>query len=105
MNWRLLPYQQIKDYYSKIMGKGNRIHKTAKDILLKFIEGLPPQLAFFVRDWNPEDILAALIASKLGEAYSYRASLHRYHSPPQYDQKMDITRTNLLVPPKKVLSV
>ena len=74
MNLRLLPHQQIEDYYSKIMDKGRRIHKTPQDILLKFIEGLPPQLAFFVRAGNPEDIQAALTASKLGEAYGYRAS-------------------------------
>ena len=75
MNLRLLPHQQIENYYSKIMDNGRQIHKTAKDILLKFIEGLPPQLAFFVRARNPEDIQAALTASKLGEAYGYRASL------------------------------
>ena len=28
MNQRLLPHQQIEDYYSKIMDKGRRIHKT-----------------------------------------------------------------------------
>ena len=75
MNLRLLPHQQNEDYYSRIMNKGRRIHKIAQDILLKFIDGLPPELAIFVRTGNPEDIQAALTASKLGEAYDYRASL------------------------------
>ena len=75
MNLRLLPHQQIEDYYSKIIDMGRRIHKTAQNILLKFIEGLPPKLAFFVRAGNPEDIQGALTTSKLGEAYGYRASL------------------------------
>ena len=75
MNLCLLPHQQIEDYFSKIMDEGRQIHKTAQDILLKFIEGLPPQLAFFVQAGNPEDIQAAFTASKLGEAYGYRASL------------------------------
>ena len=69
MNLCLLPHQQIEGFYSKIMDKGRRIHKTAQNILLKFIEGLPPQLAFFVQAGNPEDIQGALTASKLGEAY------------------------------------
>ena len=71
MNLCLLPHKQIEDYYSKIMDKGRRIHKTAQDILLKFIERLPPQLRFFVR----VETQKMLTASMLGEAYGYRASL------------------------------
>lgn len=74
LNLRLLPHQQMEDYYSKIMEKGRRINKNDQEIVLKFIEGLPSQLAFFVRAGNPEDIHAALTAAKLGEAYGYRAS-------------------------------
>lgn len=74
LNLRLLPHQQIEDYFSKIMEKGRRVNKSQQEIVLKFIEGLPSQLAFFVRAGNPEDINAALTAAKLGEAYGYRAS-------------------------------
>lgn len=74
LNLRLLPHQQIEDYFSKIMEKGRRVNKSPQEIVLKFIEGLPSQLAFFVRAGNPEDINAALTAAKLGEAYGYRAS-------------------------------
>ena len=49
MNLRLQPHQQIEDHYSIIKDKGRRIHNTTQDILLKFTQGLPPQLAFFVR--------------------------------------------------------
>lgn len=73
LNLRLLPHQQLEDYFSKIMEKGRRVNKSQQEITLKFIEGLPSQLAFFVRAGNPEDINAALTAAKLGEAYGYRA--------------------------------
>ena len=65
LNLRLLPHQQMEDYYSKIMEKGRKINKSDQEIVLKFIEGLP-SLAFFVRAGNPEDIHAALTAAKLG---------------------------------------
>ena len=65
MNLDLLPQQQTEDYYSKRMDKSRRIHKTNQDIFLKFTEGLPPQLAVFVRAGNPEDIQASLTASKI----------------------------------------
>ena len=74
LNLRLLPHQQMEDYYSKIMEKGRKINISDQEIVLKFIEGLPSQLAFFVRAGNPEDIHAALTAANLGEVYGYRAS-------------------------------
>ena len=72
MNLGLLPYQKIEDYYSNIMDRGRQIHKTAPDILLKFIAS---GSGFFVWAANPEDIQAALTASKLEEANGYKASL------------------------------
>ena len=39
-----------------------------------FIQGLPAQLAFFVRAGNPSDITSAMTASKMGEAYGYRSN-------------------------------
>lgn len=73
MNLRLLPHQQLEDYFSKIVDKGRKIQKSQQEVLLKFIEGLPSQLAFFVRAGNPDDVHAALTSAKLGEAYGYRA--------------------------------
>ncbi|MES9971179.1 MAG: hypothetical protein ABW092_14180 [Candidatus Thiodiazotropha sp.] len=74
LNLRLLPGQQLDDYYSKIIDKGRKISKNPNEILLKFIEGLPPQLAFFVRAGNPADVQAALLSAKMGEAYGYRTT-------------------------------
>ena len=70
----LLPNQQIEDYYSKIIEKGRKLSKNSQEVLLKFIQGLPSQLAFFVRAGNPEDVHAAMTSAKMGEAYGYRAS-------------------------------
>jgi len=55
-NVRLLNGQQLEDYFSKVVDKGRKINKSAQEILLKFIEGLPSQLAFFVRAGNPENM-------------------------------------------------
>lgn len=43
-------------------------------MLLKFIQGLPSQLAFFVRAGNPEDVHSAVTSAKMGEAYGYRST-------------------------------
>ena len=40
--------------------------------MLKFIEGLPEQLAFFVRASSPVTVESALTQVKAGKAYSYR---------------------------------
>ena len=73
-NLNLLPQQYIEDYYSHILEKGRKLGKSDQELLLKFIQGLPSQLAFFVRAGNPNDINAALTSAKMGEAYGYRAS-------------------------------
>ena len=66
--------QQIEDYFSKILEKGKKISKSDQEILLKFIQGLPAQLAFFVRAGNPADVHAALTSAKMGEAFGYRVT-------------------------------
>ena len=53
LSLRLLPHHQIEDYFSKIMDKGRRLGKKSQEILLKFIEGLPSQLAFFFEPETP----------------------------------------------------
>ena len=40
-NTRLIEGQPIEEYFSKIIDKGRRLQKTTQ-VLLKFIEGLPP---------------------------------------------------------------
>ena len=45
--------------------------------MLKFINGLPEKLAFYVRSSKPEDIAEAISLAKAGEAYTYRSDLKR----------------------------
>lgn len=73
---QLLSTQQIEDYYCKVIEKGRKLHKSDQEVLLKFIQGLPHQLAFFVRAGNPADISAALTSAKMGEAYGYRSPVN-----------------------------
>ena len=73
---RLIPTQQIEDYFSKILEKGKKINKSDQEILLKFIQGLPAQLAFFVRAGNPTDVHTALTSAKMFEAFGYRTTTH-----------------------------
>ena len=71
---RFLPAQQIEDYFSKIIEKRKKINKSDQEILLKFVQGLPAQLAFFVRAGNPSDLHAALTSAKMDEAFGYRVT-------------------------------
>lgn len=73
-NIRLQPAQQIEDYYSKVIENGRKLSKSPQEVLLKFIQGLPSQLAFFVRAGNPEDVHSAVTSAKMGEAYGYRST-------------------------------
>jgi hypothetical protein len=41
--------QPLEDFHSKIMEKGCRLQKPERDLITKFINELPQQLAFFVR--------------------------------------------------------
>ncbi|XP_033725284.1 uncharacterized protein LOC117315247 [Pecten maximus] len=68
----LRPEQQLEDYHSHVLQKGKRLHKTERDITAKFIDGLPSQLAFFVRAGKATTLREALHSAKIGEAHGYR---------------------------------
>ena len=68
------PAQPLESFYSVILEKGNRLHKPDRDLISKFINGLPPQLAFFVRAGKGGTLRDALTSAKLGEAYGYRTA-------------------------------
>ena len=53
LSLHLLPHHHIEDYFSKIMDKGRRLGKHSQEILLKFIERIPSQLAFFCSSREP----------------------------------------------------
>ena len=71
---RLTQGQTIDDFYSQLLERATILHKNDNEILIKFIKGLPDQLAFFVRAGNHTDSSSALSAAKMGEAYGYRSS-------------------------------
>ena len=64
--------QPLEDFHSKIMDKGCRLQKPERDLITKFINELPQQLAFFVRTASVKSFKDALQHAKLGEAYGYR---------------------------------
>ncbi len=68
-----LDSQPIEDYHSMIMEKGRRLGKTDRDMLMKFVDGLPQQLAFFIRAGRVNTFREALHFAKLGEAHGYRS--------------------------------
>lgn len=68
------PAQPLESFHSVILEKGNRLNKPERDLISKFINGLPPQLAFFVRAGKVLTLRDALTSAKLGEAYGYRNS-------------------------------
>ena len=69
----LQPAQSISDYYFLIKEKAKTLKKNDTDMLIKFIGGLPSDLAFFVRAGNPQTIDEAFVAARNGEAFGYRA--------------------------------
>ena len=66
----------IETFHSQILEKGSRLEKPERDLTAKFINGLPDQLAFFVRAANPVNLQSAFQQAKLGEAYGYHQSLN-----------------------------
>lgn len=70
---RLASSQPLEDFHSKIMEKGSRLQKPERDLITKFVNELPDQLAFFVRTASVKSFKDALQQAKLGEAYGYRS--------------------------------
>ena len=66
--------QAKEDFHSTVLDKGRRLHKTDTDMTNRFIAGLPPQLAFFVRAGRVSLFRDALQSAKIGEAHGYRQS-------------------------------
>jgi len=69
---KLQPQQPIEEYHGQIIESGLKLGKPERDILSKFIDGLPDKLSFFVSAGNPADHNAALLAAQRGEALNYR---------------------------------
>jgi len=71
---QLSPAQQLEDFHSVIWEKGKKLGKPERDLLNKFIDRLPPQLAFFVRAGRCSKFSDALNIAKTGEAFGYRGN-------------------------------
>ncbi|MES9904352.1 MAG: hypothetical protein ABW168_16955 [Sedimenticola sp.] len=69
----LQPRQHIEDFYSAVVDKGMKLKKPDRDIISKFVNGLPHQMAFFVRAGKAQTLRDALQAAKIAEAYGYRS--------------------------------
>ena len=69
----LKPGQPIEEFASVVQEKGRRLTKSDRDMTFKFIDGLPSQLAFFVRAGRVATLRDALHSAKLGEAHGYRS--------------------------------
>jgi hypothetical protein len=69
---KLAPGQPIETYASLVLEKGAMLQKQQGEMLSRFEDGLPDMLAFFVRAAQPQDVQAALIQAKRGEAHGYR---------------------------------
>ena len=67
------PGQPIEEFASVVQEKGRRLGKSDRDMTFKFIDGLPPQLAFFIRAGRVLTLRDALHSAKLGEAHGYRS--------------------------------
>ena len=67
------PQQPIEDFHALVSEKGNQLGKPERDIISKFIQGLPVQLAFFVRASRTTSYGDALHSAKIGEAHGYRS--------------------------------
>ena len=73
-NLVLQPTQTIEEFHSIILEKGKKLKKSETDMILKFINSLPAQLAFFVRAGKVSSYREALQSAKIGEAHGYRQS-------------------------------
>ena len=56
-----------------VLEKGTHLGKSDRDMSNKFINGLPSQLAFFVRASCIHNFRDALHSAKIGEAHGYRS--------------------------------
>ena len=64
--------QAIEEFHAVVLEKGTRLNKSDRDMSNKFINGLPSQLAFFVRAGRINNFREALHSAKIGEAHGYR---------------------------------
>lgn len=90
---RLQPNQRIEDFYATVVDLGTRLDVADRDIMHRFIAGLPDQLAFFVRAGRPIDLAQAFESALSGAASGYRKS-----DPPELLQPTAASETCTTIP-------
>ncbi|CAG2240408.1 unnamed protein product [Mytilus edulis] len=83
--------QQLEDFHSQILEKGNLLHKPDHEVLARFIEGLPEKMAFFVRAGQPADLSAALTSAKMAETWISLTSAINQISTSKHDDVNNFT--------------
>ena len=68
----LAPGQKVEDFYNVLLDKAKLLSKSERERMSKFISGLPPMLAYFVRATSPKTATEALASARKGDAYGYR---------------------------------
>lgn len=68
----LKPAQRIEDFYLVLLNLGARLQFVDRDIMYRFIAGLPEKLGVFVRADRPVDHTQALRSALSGAACGYR---------------------------------
>lgn len=77
----LCPGQALSDYYILICEKAKALQKTDAETILRFVDGLPSELKFFVRAGSPKSLEEAFTAARNGEVYGYRSPQSCGHVP------------------------
>ena len=63
----------IEEFHAVIQEKGTRLNKSEREMVTRFTNGLPNQLAFFVRASRATNFRECLHIAKTGEAHGYRS--------------------------------
>ena len=61
------PGQSVEDFFCKIYEEGKLLNKSEREMLSKFISGLPEQMSCFIRVGLPQDMQTALTVAKMVE--------------------------------------
>ena len=77
--------QRVDDFYAILQEKARTLEKTDKELMMKFIFGLPEKLAYFVRASNPLTSQEALTQARNGEAFGYSDHTTPSHSSASVD--------------------
>lgn len=77
----LLPTQRLEEFHSDLQEKGRKLGKSDRELINRYTDGLPTQLAFFVRASRVTSYRECLHVSQTGGAHGYRQDVN---SPPVF---------------------